>query len=83
MSPPNLPTPDFFLPLGKLLEAARRGQRFVAVTVQDIKRGGWRPCSPCVQQLLLPIARLHLGGKGWAQSGWGGWKRRAVVQCGC
>ncbi len=41
MSPPNLPTPEFFVPLGKLLAYVRAGNGFVPVHVDDIKAGGW------------------------------------------
>jgi hypothetical protein len=37
VSPPNLPPKDFFIPLGALLYAVRRGQRLSVITVADIQ----------------------------------------------
>lgn len=39
VSPPNLPTPDYFAPLGALIAYVRSGKRFVAVEVDDIRFG--------------------------------------------
>lgn len=39
MSPPNLPTPDFFVPLGALIAYVRSGKKFVAVEPDDIRAG--------------------------------------------
>ena len=39
VSPPNLPTPAFFIPLGALIYWVRRGHKFTAVTVADIAAG--------------------------------------------
>jgi hypothetical protein len=45
VSPPNLPTPEFFIPLGRLLEYVRGGHRLVPVHADDIRAGacvrGW------------------------------------------
>lgn len=39
MSPPNLPTPEFFVPLGRLVEYVQAGNRFNPVHVDDIRAG--------------------------------------------
>lgn len=39
VSPPNLPTPDFFVPLGDLIAYVRSGRKFVAVEPDDIRAG--------------------------------------------
>lgn len=39
MSPPNLPTPEFFVPLGRLLDYVRGGHRLVPVHADDIRAG--------------------------------------------
>lgn len=42
MSPPNLPTAEFFVPLGALLEYVRAGNKFEPVRVDDVRSGeGW------------------------------------------
>ena len=42
MSPPNLPTPAYFVPLGALIDYVRAGNRFTAVCVDDIRSGEWQ-----------------------------------------
>jgi hypothetical protein len=37
VSAPNLPPPDFYMPLGALIFWVRRGHRFTAITVADIQ----------------------------------------------
>jgi hypothetical protein len=37
VSPPNLPPPEFYMPLGALIFWIRRGHRFEAITVADIQ----------------------------------------------
>lgn len=39
VSPPNLPPPDFFIPLGALVFWVRRGHRFTPFTTADILSG--------------------------------------------
>lgn len=39
VSPPNLPTPEFFVPLGALIAYVRSGKKFVAVEPEDIRTG--------------------------------------------
>ncbi|GAB4816161.1 hypothetical protein N2152v2_003207 [Parachlorella kessleri] len=39
VSPPNLPTPDFFVPLGKLIAYVKAGNKFTPVHVEDIRSG--------------------------------------------
>lgn len=39
VSPPNLPPPDFFIPLGALIYWVRRGHKFTPITVADIQSG--------------------------------------------
>lgn len=39
MSPPNLPTPEFFAPLGDLLAFVRAGNKFTPISVDDIRSG--------------------------------------------
>ncbi|KAL4421322.1 hypothetical protein ABPG75_010613 [Micractinium tetrahymenae] len=39
VSPPNLPTPDYFVPLGVLIAYVRSGKKFVAVEPDDICSG--------------------------------------------
>ena len=63
MSPPNLPTPAFFVPLGALLSYVRGGgsgggQRFVPVTVDDIRSGA----CVCVCVRACASLWLHVGG---------------------
>ncbi len=41
VSPPNLPTPEYFVPLGALLAFVRAGNKFAPVNVDDIRSGGW------------------------------------------
>ena len=40
VSPPNLPTPDFFVPLGALISYVKSGNKFTPVHVEDIRSGG-------------------------------------------
>lgn len=39
VSPPNLPTPPYFVPLGRLLGWVAQGNQLVPVHVDDIKSG--------------------------------------------
>ena len=39
VSPPNLPTPEYFAPLGTLLAFVRAGNKFAPVSVDDIRSG--------------------------------------------
>ena len=39
VSPPNLPTPDFFVPLGALISYVKSGNKFTPVHVEDIRSG--------------------------------------------
>lgn len=43
MAPPDVPLPIHYYKLGDLLESVKRGQRFAAVTVADIRSGTARP----------------------------------------
>ena len=38
MAPPDFPQPEHYRPLGTLLQAIKRGQRFHPLTVLDIRR---------------------------------------------
>jgi hypothetical protein len=53
VSPPNLPTPEFFVPLGKLLVYVRSGNRFNPVHVDDIRAGRASVVSwQCLQSMV-------------------------------
>lgn len=39
MSPPNLPTRPFFVPLGALIDYVRAGNKFKPVLVEDVRSG--------------------------------------------
>lgn len=39
MSPPNLPPPAYFVPLGLLIDYVKGGHKFQPVTVDDIRSG--------------------------------------------
>ncbi|KAK9915406.1 hypothetical protein WJX75_008743 [Coccomyxa subellipsoidea] len=43
VAPPDVPLPIHYYKLGDLLESVKRGQRFAAVTVADIRSGTARP----------------------------------------
>lgn len=48
MAPPDVPLPVHYHKLGDLLDSVKRGQRFAAASVDDVRSGTARPL------LLLP-----------------------------
>lgn len=60
VSPPNLPPPEFFIPLGALIYWIRRGHQFTPITVADIQSG---QLPDDLQKLKDGAEKIARGGK--------------------
>lgn len=66
MSAPNLPPMDFFIPLGALLYAVRRGKRLSVITVADIRS---KALPKDLQELKEGAKKMHQEISGQSASG--------------